>query len=47
LVLEAPEGEVEEVTSLVRDCMAQAYDLAVPLRVDLKMGANWLEMIAK
>jgi len=47
LVLEAPEGEVEEVTGLVRDCMAQAYDLAVPLRVDLKMGANWLEMIAK
>ena len=47
LVLEAPEQEVDEVTGLVRDCMAQAYDLAAPLKVDLKMGANWLQMAAR
>jgi len=46
-VLEAPEQEVDEVTGLVRDCMAQAYDLAAPLKVDLKMGANWLQMAAR
>lgn len=44
LVLEVPEGELEEVTGLVVEIMEQAYDLDAPLKVDAKVGSNWLEM---
>jgi DNA polymerase-1 len=44
LVLEAPEDEVPTVIPLVRDIMGGAFDLAVPLKVDVETGANWLEM---
>jgi DNA polymerase-1 len=44
LLLEVPEEELAEVTHAVHDCMAQAYPLTVPLKVDLKVGSNWLEM---
>jgi len=44
LVLEAPEEEVGPVANLVRNCMSQAHALVVPLKVDLKVGENWLEM---
>jgi len=44
LVLEVPEDEVQTVAPLVREIMEGAYPLDVPLRVDMKLGKNWLEM---
>jgi DNA polymerase-1 len=43
LVFEVPPDELEEVTQLVVEEMAQAEDLAVPLAVDVKTGKNWAE----
>jgi DNA polymerase-1 len=43
LVFEAPEGEVDELTALVRREMEGAATLAVPLIVDVGVGPNWLE----
>ena len=42
LVLEAPADETDAVAALVRDRMAQAADLRVPLTVDLGIGENWM-----
>jgi len=44
LVLEVPRQELDEVTSLVIDTMEGAYQLAAPLKVDAKVGHDWLEM---
>jgi DNA polymerase-1 len=44
LVLEVPEGELEEVAPLVIETMEDAYALDAPLKVDAKVGRNWLEM---
>jgi DNA polymerase-1 len=44
LVLETPQPEVDEVVALVRDAMAGAAELVVPLVVDVKVGENWQEM---
>ncbi len=44
LVLEAPETEVQEAVSLTREVMSGAYQLKVPLKVDVEIGQNWLEM---
>ena len=44
LVLEAPERELREMASLVGRCMANAYELRVPLKVEVKAGRNWLDM---
>jgi DNA polymerase-1 len=44
LVLEAPEAEVDEAVQLTRDMMAGAYELRVPLKVDIEVGQNWLDM---
>ncbi|MEM7345245.1 MAG: DNA polymerase I [Chloroflexota bacterium] len=44
LVLEAPDDEVETVSALTRDVMAEAFALKVPLKVDVEVGQNWLEM---
>jgi DNA polymerase-1 len=41
LVLEAPEGEVTAVNALVCDVMETAYQLSVPLKVDVEAGPNW------
>lgn len=43
LVFEVPTGEVEALTTLVRECMEGAAELAVPLVVDVGVGPNWLE----
>jgi DNA polymerase-1 len=47
LVLEVPKGEVDAVAPLVREIMESALQLDAPLRVDVKVGKNWLEMEAK
>ena len=42
LVLECPARELAETRELVRRCMEDAVELAVPLRVDVGAGPNWL-----
>ena len=43
LVLEVPAAEVDRATSAVRDAMEGVWPLRVPLRVDVRDGANWSE----
>jgi DNA polymerase-1 len=44
LLLEAPEGEVEQARDLLKEIMSGAMQLSVPLKVDVKVGRNWGEM---
>jgi DNA polymerase-1 len=44
LLLEIEERRVEEIARLVCDVMEQAYELSVPLKVEVKVGKNWNEM---
>ena len=44
LVLEVPEEELGEVAPLVVKTMEGAYELDAPLKVDAKVGRNWLDM---
>jgi DNA polymerase-1 len=43
LVFEVPPDELDEVTQLVIEEMAQAEELSVPLAVDVKTGKTWAE----
>ncbi len=45
LVFEAPPGEVEAVARLAREEMAGALALSVPLKVDVAVGPNWLDVV--
>jgi len=42
LVLECPARELDATVALVRRCMEGAVSLAVPLKVDVGSGPNWL-----
>jgi len=44
LVFEVPEEELELMRRLVPEMMSTAIELSVPLKVDVKTGANWGEM---
>jgi len=44
LVLEVPEEELDEVGPLAIETMEGAYELDAPLKVDARMGRNWLDM---
>jgi len=44
LVLECPEQEVAEAQKIVRHEMENAVVLKVPLRVDMGLGHNWMDM---
>jgi DNA polymerase-1 len=44
LVLEAPEDEITKVAELTHKIMCQAFELKVPLGVEIEVGQNWLEM---
>jgi DNA polymerase-1 len=44
LVFEAPPKEVPALAKLVREEMAGAMKLDVPLEVDVSAGRNWLEV---
>jgi len=44
LVLEVPQEELHEVVSLTCEVMESAYRLSVPLKVDIEVGENWLDM---
>ncbi len=43
LLFEAPESEVEVAAAIVREQMADAFEIDPPLAVDLGVGDNWLE----
>ena len=43
LVLDLPAAELDPVRDLVIEEMEGAADLAVPLKVEVGVGANWLE----
>ena len=43
LVFDVYKPELEELQSLIKSEMENAYELAVPLVVDLGLGDNWLE----
>jgi DNA polymerase-1 len=43
LLFEVPEGELERAQEMVREAMENAMALAVPLKVDMGTGTNWLE----
>jgi DNA polymerase-1 len=44
LVFEVPEDEIDVMQSLVRDHMENVHKLAVPLQVDMEVGANWRDV---
>ncbi len=44
LVLEVPREELDEAADLVIDTMEGAFTLDAPLKVDVQVGENWLEM---
>jgi len=44
LLFELPQGEVDALTQLVNRIMPEAVKLAVPLKIDVKVGDNWDEM---
>jgi DNA polymerase-1 len=44
LLFEVPEAEVEEMKSLVSELMPHAFELRVPVKIDIKLGKNWAEM---
>jgi DNA polymerase-1 len=44
LVFEAPEAELPRLADLVRAEMTTALELSVPLKVDLAVGRNWLDV---
>jgi DNA polymerase-1 len=44
LLFEAPEGEIPALEALARDVMESAMELAVPLRVDIKVGTDWAQV---
>ncbi|HEY5902367.1 MAG TPA: DNA polymerase, partial [Anaerolineales bacterium] len=44
LVVECPRGELEATAQVVRDAMAAAYPLSIPLSTEARWGLNWGEM---
>ncbi|MDA8441475.1 MAG: DNA polymerase I, partial [Peptococcaceae bacterium] len=44
LIFEVPQTELATIQDLVRDCMENAFPLAVRLKVDLKVGPNWYDL---
>ncbi len=43
LVLEVPKAELDPVARLVRQEMEAAWPMAIPLKVDVKLGSNWAD----
>lgn len=46
LLFEVPRSEVKKIVELIREKMENIVKLAVPLKVDLRKGSNWLELEA-
>ena len=43
IVVETPTGRVAEIAEVIKDTMENAYQLTVPLLVDVGVGDNWLD----
>ncbi len=43
LIFDVPKEELEDLQSLIKEEMENAYELSVPLKVDIGTGQNWLE----
>ena len=43
LVFDVYKPELEEVKVLITEAMENAFELKVPLKVDIGVGENWLE----
>ena len=43
ILFEVPEKEVESLTHLAREVMETVFDLKVPLKVNMDVGASWAE----
>jgi DNA polymerase-1 len=41
---EGPRDELDALKALVKEIMPQSLALSVPLKVDVKSGANWADM---
>jgi DNA polymerase-1 len=44
LLFEVSEAEVAEMKLLVSEIMPHAFELRVPVKIDIKLGKNWAEM---
>lgn len=44
IVLECPQEELEETAKVVKETMANAYPLSIPLSTEARYGKNWGEM---
>ena len=44
LVLQCPEKELEETARIVKETMANAFPMSIPLSTDARYGKNWGEM---
>lgn len=44
LVFEVKQDIVEEISNLVKECMENATEFSVPLKVDINYGNNWGEI---
>ncbi len=44
LVLEVPKKEIEATARLIRETMADAYPMSIPLETEARAGVNWGEM---
>jgi len=44
LLFECPPDQIEKVAAIAREGMGGAYEMRVPLKVDVKAGRNWAEM---
>ena len=43
LIFEVPEEEADDIPSRLRELMEQAYELSVPLKVEMGLADNWLD----
>ena len=43
IIVEAPDAEVDEAMALTRDVMSGAFELRVPLEVNLSVGRTWAD----
>ncbi len=43
IIVEAPESEIDQVSGLMEEVMANAFDLRVPLLIDLKVAQSWAD----
>lgn len=43
LLIDSPKEEAEAVTELLKNCMQEAFELSVPLKVDVNAGKCWYD----